>query len=142
ILKEGLTIRGLTTAACLWVVAAIGMAAGGGYYGLAVATTIGALSALVMLKWFERSYPKDTYRRLTVVFSGPVEVSAVLAKIREDRAVQVLLIDMQRDYSENRTTVEVSLRVFSRGLLDETLQALIARFEAAEFSLVTIRWEH
>jgi putative Mg2+ transporter-C (MgtC) family protein len=39
IIRQGLSVRGLTTAATLWVVAAIGMAAGAGYYVAAVLTT-------------------------------------------------------------------------------------------------------
>ena len=39
IIRQGLTVRGLTTAATLWVVAAIGMAAGAGYYCGAVIAT-------------------------------------------------------------------------------------------------------
>ena len=44
IIRQGLSVRGLTTAATLWVVAAIGMAAGVGYYWAALVTT-----ALVLL---------------------------------------------------------------------------------------------
>src|SRR5688500_19866509 len=39
IIRQGLSIRGLTTAAGLWVVAAIGMAAGAGYYSAALIAT-------------------------------------------------------------------------------------------------------
>lgn len=39
IMKEGLTVTGLTTAACLWVVAGVGLAVGGGYYKGAFLTT-------------------------------------------------------------------------------------------------------
>src|SRR5207237_6147082 len=39
IIRQGLSIRGLTTAATLWVVAAIGLASGAGYYSAAVITT-------------------------------------------------------------------------------------------------------
>jgi putative Mg2+ transporter-C (MgtC) family protein len=46
ILKEGLNVRGLTTAASLWSVAAIGMAAGAGLWGIAVAGTIIVIVAL------------------------------------------------------------------------------------------------
>ena len=44
IIRQGLSVRGLTTAATLWVVAAIGLASGAGYYSAAVITT-----ALVLL---------------------------------------------------------------------------------------------
>ena len=39
IIRQGLSVRGLTTAATLWVVAAVGLAAGAGYYSVAVITT-------------------------------------------------------------------------------------------------------
>jgi putative Mg2+ transporter-C (MgtC) family protein len=50
IIRQGLSIRGLTTAATLWVVAAIGMAAGAGYYGGAVITTAVVLISLWPLR--------------------------------------------------------------------------------------------
>jgi putative Mg2+ transporter-C (MgtC) family protein len=50
IIRQGLSIRGLTTAATLWVVAAIGLAAGAGYYSAAVITTAVALAALWPLR--------------------------------------------------------------------------------------------
>jgi putative Mg2+ transporter-C (MgtC) family protein len=50
IIRQGLSIRGLTTAATLWVVAAIGLAVGAGYYSGAVITTILVLIALWPLR--------------------------------------------------------------------------------------------
>ena len=52
IMKEGLTVTGLTTAACLWVVAGVGLAVGSGFYSGALVTTalvfvtLGSLSRL------------------------------------------------------------------------------------------------
>jgi putative Mg2+ transporter-C (MgtC) family protein len=58
ILKEGLNVKGLTTAASLWAVAAIGMAAGAGNWFLAIASTGIVLMALwpfgVIYEWIER----------------------------------------------------------------------------------------
>lgn len=68
IMKEGLSIKGLTTAASLWVVAAIGLASGAGFYMGAVATTILVYITLVFFIRLERSYlHRDHYMRLTVV---------------------------------------------------------------------------
>jgi len=53
ILKEGPTIRGLTTAASLWVVAAVGLASGAGYYTGALATTGIVIMVLVFLPRLE-----------------------------------------------------------------------------------------
>ena len=56
IMKEGLTIKGLTTAASLWVVAGVGLAVGAGYYVGAVTTTVLSVLALTYLPRFERLY--------------------------------------------------------------------------------------
>jgi putative Mg2+ transporter-C (MgtC) family protein len=50
IIRQGLSVRGLTTAATLWVVAAIGLASGAGYYSAAVITTFVALVSLWPLR--------------------------------------------------------------------------------------------
>ena len=50
IIRQGLSVRGLTTAATLWVVAAIGLAAGAGYYSAAVITTVLVLVSLWPLR--------------------------------------------------------------------------------------------
>jgi len=47
------TIKGLTTAATIWVVAAIGICLGAGYYLLAIASTIFVLVALILSTYFE-----------------------------------------------------------------------------------------
>ncbi|MGZ4345868.1 MAG: MgtC/SapB family protein [Gaiellaceae bacterium] len=50
IIRQGLSVRGLTTAATLWVVAAVGLACGAGSYGVAVITTVIVLFALYPLR--------------------------------------------------------------------------------------------
>jgi putative Mg2+ transporter-C (MgtC) family protein len=53
LVRTGEWVRGLTTAAGLWTVAAIGMAVGAGYYVLAMACTLIALVILVIVRFFE-----------------------------------------------------------------------------------------
>ena len=50
IIRQGLSVRGLTTAATLWVVAAIGLTTGAGYYSAAVITTALVLISLWPLR--------------------------------------------------------------------------------------------
>lgn len=50
IIRQGLSVRGLTTAATLWLVAAIGMAVGAGYWEGALIATAGALITLGPLR--------------------------------------------------------------------------------------------
>lgn len=56
ILREGATVRGLTTAASLWVVAGIGLAVGNGFYLGAIITTIFSIITLVFLENIEKKY--------------------------------------------------------------------------------------
>lgn len=61
ILREGPTVRGLTTAASLWVVAGIGLAVGAGAYLPAVSTSVIILLALIFLSRFEKYYISKAY---------------------------------------------------------------------------------
>ncbi len=67
ILKEGISIRGLTTAASLWMVAGIGMAFGMGLFGPALMGTVIALFSLIFLQRLEPIIKKDRYLQLTVI---------------------------------------------------------------------------
>jgi putative Mg2+ transporter-C (MgtC) family protein len=61
IIKEGLSVRGLTTAASIWITSAIGILAGIGFYfpmALAVVITLGVLS---FFRWIERRMPAHAY---------------------------------------------------------------------------------
>jgi putative Mg2+ transporter-C (MgtC) family protein len=60
ILRYNGNIQGLTTAATIWVNAAIGMAAGAGYYSIAISGTFTALIVLTLLKRVEKRM--DKYR--------------------------------------------------------------------------------
>jgi putative Mg2+ transporter-C (MgtC) family protein len=59
ILKRGASIKGLTTAASLWAVAAVGMAAGAGAWGVAVAATVIVIVSLWPLRIIEERWFRD-----------------------------------------------------------------------------------
>ena len=68
IVKEGLTVRGLTTAASIWVTAAIGILTGIGFYfaaGIGVVLTLGTLS---VFRWIEGRMPTEVYANFAVRF--------------------------------------------------------------------------
>jgi len=58
------TVRGLTTAAAIWCVAALGLASGLGLYLLVIYSTLLLLAALWLLDRFERALPKMRYREV------------------------------------------------------------------------------
>lgn len=70
ILRTGITIQGLTTAAALWLVTAIGMCAGSGMYALAIAVTVMGLLALGLLRLFEGKHAAGYRRIICLELSG------------------------------------------------------------------------
>ncbi len=68
ILRTGLNVQGLTTAAGLWMVAAIGLAAGGGLYYESIAATVLGVLVLTYLRRFEDKDDR-VRRRLTVTLT-------------------------------------------------------------------------
>ena len=67
ILRTGISVSGLTTAASLWVVAAIGLTVGAGfYYGSAVLTLLVVIS-LFLLNKFERKFSRNKRKRELVM---------------------------------------------------------------------------
>ena len=67
ILKAGASVQGLTTAACIWIVAAIGIAVGAGQY---LAATVGFIITFISL-WFlrilETRIPRTVYKYVTLI---------------------------------------------------------------------------
>lgn len=69
IVKEGLSVRGLTTAASIWVTAAIGILTGIGFYfaaGIGAVLTLGTLS---VFRWIESKIPTEFYANFSVRFA-------------------------------------------------------------------------
>jgi len=139
ILKDGANVRGLTTAACLWVAAAIGMAAGAGREAIAIAATAIALICLIVLKAFERLYAKDSYRTLIVTTALAVEAGQVIALVKRS-GVTVLTCDIMRDYTRGTTRTTLGLRLFHRGVTDKLAHGIIASLEQADLEVRQVRW--
>ncbi len=68
IYKEGATVRGLTTAASIWLTAAIGILFGIGFYLPALMATALALGILAVFRWFEERMPARAYAHLHIQF--------------------------------------------------------------------------
>ncbi len=68
IVKEGLTVRGLTTAASIWITAAIGILIGMGFYFPAGIGTVLTLGTLSVFRWIEGKIPAEFYANFLVRF--------------------------------------------------------------------------
>jgi putative Mg2+ transporter-C (MgtC) family protein len=68
IFQEGLTVRGLTTAASIWITAAIGVMMGTGFYFAGALATVLTLGVLAGFRWIELAIPTRQYAQLRVRF--------------------------------------------------------------------------
>ena len=68
VIKEGLTVRGLTTAASIWMSAAIGITIGVGLYFPALVAEVIAFGTLALFRWIEALVPGLKYGRLAIQF--------------------------------------------------------------------------
>jgi putative Mg2+ transporter-C (MgtC) family protein len=125
IFRQGFTIRGLTTAASLWVVAAVGMAAGAGFWkGAVIGAVVGILS-LRPLGWLkERSIPQRAATRLTVELAESASAGPVLAALESAGDVLALSRDGRRLEIEVRIDRDERTRALEQiAALDDVREA-------------------
>ena len=111
IIVRGISVRGLTTAATLWVVAAIGMAAGTGYYAVGIGAALLVLVSLGPLKLIStrllaRVRPEEAELGIRLVPEGVA--THVLTRI-EELGGQVSHVEFGDD-----RTIDVTLRASRR----------------------------
>src|SRR3954462_2378842 len=101
IIRQGFSIRGLTTAATLWLVAAIGMSAGAGYYSAAIIATAGALISLGPLRIgaykIVRHYRGETGRLLIQLPTGESPAGAIHAVEEAGGRIESMEITQEAD---------------------------------------------
>ena len=101
ILKEGATVRGLTTAASLWTVSGLGMAFGMGFYSLGGIATILVLVSLSFLKRLDPIIRKDRFLTLTVTAVNRQGLLEELQDIFNLRKLLVSDLSSSLDLEEN-----------------------------------------
>jgi putative Mg2+ transporter-C (MgtC) family protein len=68
IIKEGFTVRGLTTAASIWMTASIGILIGVGFYFPAIAAAVMTFGTLSVFRWIEDRVPGQLYAEFSIRF--------------------------------------------------------------------------
>jgi putative Mg2+ transporter-C (MgtC) family protein len=135
ILKYGASIRGLTTAASMWVAAAVGLAVGLGYYWAAVTVTAAALVSLTAFRrlrsWVRRRFARRT-ETVTFRLAPGVEPAGVIAALNELAGVNVR--NLQVDTSGEAAEITVGLKTETRVPLERMLGELADRDDVAEMS--------
>lgn len=135
IIRHGLSVRGLTTAATLWVVAAVGMAAGAGYYSVAAITTALVLIALYPLRILAyliiRRFRVEDGRLLVELPAGQTPGAVIDAVERTGARIES--IDVSTEGDRRRVQLDVEL---PRDTVAAALVATVADIE----HVAEVRW--
>ena len=128
IIREGLSVRGLTTAGSLWVSAAIGMAAGAGWYWAAIVTTVLTIVALwplrlIAYRIIARIKPED--HRILVELKDAHPLAPLLSELNED----IRLLEISEELDRRIVTLELTR-------IDEELVAHLSDLDY----VIAVRW--
>ncbi|MCD7755931.1 MAG: MgtC/SapB family protein [Firmicutes bacterium] len=109
IIREGASIKGLTTAASIWAVACLGIAAGGGYYALALIGAAAMMITLVIFEWLQKKliHARSTLHMFRVSCTdalGMLERIKVLAQ-ENDASIHAIEVERRDD-----GTVDISFK--------------------------------
>jgi len=111
ILRTGLNVQGLTTAAGLWLVAAIGLSAGAGRFAICVASTVLGVVALTVLRRFEHKEDIGLGRKVTLVLDETAPpLQAIIADL-DSHGISVAPTEYERHLDEGRVQVTLQARI-------------------------------
>ncbi len=124
IFKEGLTVRGLTTAASIWITASLGILYGIGMYYPAVLGTLITIAILALFRWFEDKVPGQFYAHHYLRFARdktPPEDEVRLLLRKHGFSVANLSYRLRRDGTvfEYRTVIRSANRENAARLAEE-----------------------
>lgn len=115
IMREGYIVKGLTTAASVWAVACLGLAAGSGYYALALAGMVFIFITLTLLETFQHRFMRknltrqsyvleteDISKALKVLFKCADESYALIQNLEVEHKEELFVISFDAEYSGSR----------------------------------------
>ena len=124
IMRDGLSIRGLTTAASIWITAAIGILVGTGFYFPAGVATVLTLGTLSVFRWIESWIPTKFYAHFSVRFAREAappepELRALVARHGFRLSNLHYRLDAQQGYVEYRMVIQAARASMARALTED-----------------------
>ena len=136
IIRQGITVRGLTTAASLWIVAAIGMAVGAGYYSAALIATGIVLVSLGPFRWLAGAPTLGRFRRSGRQLQIDLDPSRSIAEplgVIDERRARVSRVQFEDESDRRRLVVELDVPL---GAAEERLVEDLAALDGVR----AVRW--
>lgn len=128
ILREGLTVKGLTTAASLWAVACIGLTIGSGFYLAAILSTIFVLITLLFFSNFEKYISKKRNELLikVITLNKPGQIGKIGTELGKMN-ISITNISLQ-NIDETKVAVILTLKI-PRGMISSNVLERISKLD-------------
>ncbi len=110
IMRHKATVRGLTTAASLWVVAGIGLAIGSGFIIPAVFTAFIAIMTLILLPKIENEIKKDKYITMKMLIAGQEHFLDNIRSILEKYSLKLQTYKFEKDIPKNEIMYDLNVK--------------------------------
>jgi putative Mg2+ transporter-C (MgtC) family protein len=119
-------IRGLTTAASIWFVAAVGIAIGLGEYVLGLVSTGCGFLILNVVARFEEGLGKITYRTLEVEVKSAIrpEIEQICRELFEKREIKIVQVDYAIDNRIDSARISFSVRIAAKAVDPELISQI------------------
>jgi putative Mg2+ transporter-C (MgtC) family protein len=128
ILRTGATVQGLTTAAGLWLVTAIGLCAGAGMFPESIAVTLMGLVALTVLRCFEDKNDKMIRRSVSLRIEDDTQIISKLKKSLKAMGALVTVVDYVKKKDDHSVGVTLDVRI----PIQVGFESLISQLEKQE----------
>lgn len=125
IIREGATVRGLTTAAGLWAVGAIGLAVGSGFYLTALLSTILIFFTLLSFSKIEMYISKNKrVRQFTIVIDDRPGQIGRIGTVLGEMNIDIKNLKMQ-SMEDDRVIITLLIKAPSSAVINEALTTLL-----------------
>jgi len=127
IMKEGPTIKGLTTAASIWSVACLGIAVGAGYFTVGIAGAVCMMITLIVFEWLQKRLMRNHYELYTysVTCGDVVYALDLIHRLSMEADAVVTSTEVEEDDDEKEFTITFKANFSGRAAVDRT-QAFFA----------------
>lgn len=125
IVKTGVNVQGLTTAACIWIVSAIGLAIGSGLYLAGIISFVITYFSLWFLRTVEDRMPGLSYKFMSVVMKNDGDVNS-LTSVLQKLGSLVSEIDYERDMEKMESVYRITFAYKDGGSIETILNEVSA----------------
>ncbi len=123
IIKSGFAVRGLTTAAVIWIVSAIGLAIGGGLYVEAILTAVITIMALMVLRVLEKRINILLFKNI-VVSSSTNNVEDQVLSLLAEKGFHIHSVDYDKKRDSGELTYHFTVSVRNKNAIRDIFKSL------------------